>query len=56
MRRWSLIILGIVLMGLGVYGIIFWWWPLFVKLFLGALGPILFLAGLIIYFIGWEEE
>ncbi len=49
------IILGIVLLAFGIYGLIVWWWPLFVKVFLACLGPILILAGILFVFIGKEE-
>ncbi|HOK35419.1 MAG TPA: hypothetical protein PLL80_02215 [Candidatus Pacearchaeota archaeon] len=49
------IILGVLLLGLGIYGLIFWWWPIFVKLFLAALGPILIIVGVILILIGKEE-
>ncbi|MFA5360457.1 MAG: hypothetical protein WC320_00560 [Candidatus Paceibacterota bacterium] len=55
MKKLLLIILGILCIALGIYGLIVWWWPLFVKIFLGCLGPVLFLAGLILIFIGKEE-
>jgi len=45
-------ILGIFLMAFGVYGIIVWWWPLFLQLFLGALGLIIFLAGVALFLRG----
>lgn len=55
MKKLLLIILGILCIALGIYGLIVWWWPLFVKIFLGCLGPVLFLVGLILIFIGKEE-
>lgn len=49
------IILGVLLLGLGIYGLIVWWWPIFVKLFLAALGPILIISGIIFILVGKEE-
>jgi hypothetical protein len=54
-KKILLIILGILFIILGIYGLIVWWWPLFVKIFLGCLGPILLFAGIILIFIGREE-
>jgi len=43
-------------MALGFYGLIVLWWPQFAGVFLGLLGPAIFLVGLIIFFIGWSAE
>jgi hypothetical protein len=49
------IILGVIILIFGIYGLILWWWPLFVKVFLACLGPILILGGILLIFIGKEE-
>ena len=55
-KKIILIILGIALMIFGLYGLIVWWWPLFVQVFLGSLGFIIGLIGLALFVLGWTTE
>ncbi|MCK4968141.1 MAG: hypothetical protein KAS12_03730 [Candidatus Aenigmarchaeota archaeon] len=55
MKKILLIIIGLLIMAFGVYGLIVWWWPLFVKVFLGLLGLTIFFVGLILFFVGLEN-
>lgn len=55
MKKTFLIILGIILMACGAYGTIIWWWPFVWHLILAVLGPVLLIAGLIVYFIAFED-
>ncbi|NCO23218.1 hypothetical protein GW896_00970 [Candidatus Kuenenbacteria bacterium] len=55
-KKIVLLVLGLLVMALGFYGLIVLWWPQFAGVFLGLLGPAIFLVGLIIFFIGWSAE
>lgn len=50
-----LIIIGIVLLLVGLFGIIAWWYLDLWILIKGAIGPILILAGLGFAFFGFSE-
>jgi len=56
MKKILLVILSVSLMGFGIYGIVVWWWPLFVQLFLGLIGFVIFLAGLILFLRARNSE
>jgi len=55
-KKIILLVLGLIIAAFGLYGLIVWWWPLFVQFFLGLLGLAIFLIGLIIFFVGWSTE
>jgi len=55
-KKIILLVLGLIIAAFGLYGLIVWWWPLFVQVFLGLLGPAIFLIGLIIFFVGLSTE
>jgi len=48
------VILGLLVMIVGAYGIIYWRWHVW-ELFKGALGPSIFLVGLLILLIGMSD-
>ncbi len=52
LKKICFITLGIVLMIFGLYGLFVWWWPLFVQLFLGSLGIVVFIIGLGVFIAG----
>jgi len=56
MRKVLLILMGIVLIVLGLYGVIVWWWPFFWQVFLACLGPIIFLGGIIFLTLGLSDS
>jgi len=55
-KKIILLVLGLIIATFGLYGLVVWWWPLFIQVFLGLLGPAIFLIGLIIFFVGWSTE
>jgi len=55
-KKICLIILGLIFMVFGLYGLIVWWWPLFVQIFLGLAGVVVFFIGLGMLIIGWATE
>ena len=54
-RSFGLITLGILLTAFGVFCFVKWW-PSFVAVLLGSLGPIFALVGVLIFLIGWGER
>jgi len=55
MKRILICTLGMLIMAFGIYSLLVFWWPLFVKVFLGLLGVVIFFIGLIVFFIGWAS-
>ncbi|MDD3735399.1 MAG: hypothetical protein PHO31_02895 [Candidatus Pacebacteria bacterium] len=54
-KSFGLIIGGILIAAFGVFCFIKWWTK-FVAVFLGFLGPIFVLVGILILLIGWSER
>ncbi|MBP8618048.1 MAG: hypothetical protein KBI15_02345 [Candidatus Pacebacteria bacterium] len=55
-KKVLLIVLGVILIIFGLYGVLVLWWPFFIKVFLGCLGLIIFFVGLMVLAMGWTTE